>query len=146
LSRLILAYPGTGSRELAKLIYGVHLDKIGYFKDSNDYWSWMIDISKFMELWGKPHTFVGYGLNWKELIDIAGVDRVSVYKIPLNQYLNNVIRFRKSVQYQKVDLTMILKTKDHDYPIFEYGRWYMEFVAACEAYIAKLVEGIIHGN
>jgi hypothetical protein len=137
--KLLLAYPGTGARELASLIHAFHLDSIGYFQNPKDYWTWNIDLQRFGYLWeySKIIKFVGYGLNWRGLVDIVGTINVTLYTIPLNDYTSNIIEFRKSVQYAKIDLPMILQTKNSDLSLYEYGQHYMDFVITAKAYISK---------
>jgi hypothetical protein len=137
IKKLILAYPGTGARELSRLLHALHLDIIGSFVNPNDYWSWELDLHRFGILWAqsKIKKFVGYGLNWKGLIDIAGPEQVTVYRIPMDLYEQRVKKFRQSKQYETIDLPMIKKKLKEDYEVSQYVKWYMEFIVLAETYI-----------
>jgi hypothetical protein len=137
IKKLILAYPGTGARELCRLTHALHLDIIGSFTDPNDYWSWELDLHRFGIFWtqSKIKTFVGYGLNWRGLVDIAGPKQVMIYRIPLDLYKQRVMEFRQSEQYKTIDLPLIKKKLEEDYEIAQYAKWYMDFIVLAQTYI-----------
>jgi hypothetical protein len=140
--RLILAYPGTGARTLAQhsALKIFFLDAIGYRE--GDYFTWQIDLNRFGRIWNSNKStwnlFIGWGQNWKSLIDIAGISRTCVYLVSPIQYTARVETFRKTEQYRTVDLPAVKEAGfSEDHSIDWYLQKYKIFLNQFAAYMSK---------
>jgi hypothetical protein len=140
--RLILAYPGTGARTLCEGAQKTFfLDAIGYRSDGG-YFEWNIDLNRFGRIWNSDKSvwnlYVGWGQNWKSLIDIVGLKRTHIYVVTPIQYYRRVELFRKTEQYRSVDLPAIKEAGfEEDHPIEWYVGQYKIFLNQFYAYMSK---------
>jgi hypothetical protein len=138
---LILAYPGTGARELLlkarnTSFHVTHLDEFGFRKPRYNYWKWLISVEVLRRhldddvILNRDHMYIGWGHNWRQIVgEFSDVDITSYLKISDNSYLRNVELYRASEEYN-VDLALIRKSPNDqkmDYPIEQHCWAYNEF-------------------
>jgi hypothetical protein len=133
---LILAYPGQGIRTLIrkdKAYY--HLDQIGYFVGGN-YYKWFVSVDVFRQKWrvfSTPTKFIGYGQNWRALVDVAGQKHTCYWALAPEEYERRVAAYRETAEYREIDLKKHLKGRP-DHPIGFYLKGYQIWLKEVSSY------------
>lgn len=139
-STLLLAYPGTGARTLCTDKH-VHLDLFGYRAELLDYSGWTICIdvlrsriadAKFLE---RDVDFVGWGSNWKDIMECFHAVDITVVNIPIPQYFRQVRQYRLTKEYSDVDLKFLNK----DLPIHDYCDKYFQFLIDAGRHLLQMM-------
>jgi hypothetical protein len=153
---LILAFPGVGIRwylQMWNQTYSdpmIHLDHYGEWKDRMNYNSWILRKNEFDRcLWHykgvgrRPDQrevwLIGYMNNWREIVDHAVQKRdmgVGTLIVLETRYIENVIKYRQSREYQVNDLPIVKV----DYDIEEYVQFYKRFLQALVDHLNKITD------
>jgi hypothetical protein len=134
MSKLLLMYPGTGVRTYVTKTQGIHLDKFGHFCGS--YFNWIVEpllLRKHMKL-NPQATFVGYAANWQDLSD-QGFEECQ-YHIPMTteEYLRSVQAYRRTQEYQDVDLQILKGFLEEDHSPEMHALWYFRWCSEVKVF------------
>jgi hypothetical protein len=142
-TKLLLAYPGTGARTLQKASpNSTLLDNFGFRSPPLNYWCWVISIdilrSRIADftLRQEKHQFIGWGINWREIINLFPPESIGIHSIDPVEYEANVKAYRLTSDY-----VWDLKLIGDDHPVQYYVDGYSQWIAQAMMYFADYIEG-----